>query len=80
MMALVKPPYFFDMDFIMPEWSEQNSPDHSVFSNPGQYYPQMINDEDVQLLLPASSFDIDAITKTFNKPASAVNTQAGSEE
>jgi len=60
MMAFVKPPNFFDMDFIMPEWSEQCSPDHSVFSSPGQY-PQVMNgvpDEDVQLLLPASSFEI----------------------
>lgn len=62
MMAFVsKPPDFFDMDFIMPEWSEESSPDHSVFSSPGQF-PQVVNgvpDEDIQLLLPASSFEID---------------------
>lgn len=61
MMEFVKSPGFFDMDFIMPDWSEQSSPDHSVFSSPGQY-PQVVNgvvpDEDVQLLLPASSIDI----------------------
>jgi len=63
-MAFVKPPDFFDMDFtIGPEWSEQCSPDHSVFSSPGQY-PQLVNgvlddSEDVQLLLPAS-FAIDS--------------------
>jgi hypothetical protein len=63
MMEFVKSPDFFDMDFIMPDWSEQSSPDHSVFSSPGQY-PQVVNDvvpdEDVQavqLLLPASFID-----------------------
>jgi hypothetical protein len=62
MMDFVKQPDFFDIDFIMgSEWSEQYSPDHSVFSSPGQY-PQLVNgmlDEDVQLL-PASSFEIDS--------------------
>ena len=60
MMDFVKIPDFFDMDFIMPDWSEQSSPDHSVFSSPVQY-PQAVNvvpDEDV--LLPASSFTIDS--------------------
>jgi transcriptional enhancer factor len=62
MMEFVKSPDFFDIDFIMPDWSEQSSPDHSVFSSPGQY-PRVVNgvvpDEDVQLLLPASSIEID---------------------
>jgi len=56
----IKQPDFFDIDFIMgSEWSSC-SPDHSVFSSPGQY-PQLVNsipDEDV--LLPASPFDIDS--------------------
>ena len=64
MMDFVKSPDFFDMDFIMPEWSEQCSPDHSVFSSPGQC-PQLpvvnsVPDEDVQLLFPVSSFEIDS--------------------
>ena len=61
-MAFVKPPNFFEMDFTMePDWSEQSySPDHSVFSSPGQY-PQMVNgvpEEELQLLLPESAFGI----------------------
>ena len=62
MMDFVKMPDFFDIDFIMgSEWSEQCSPDHSVFSSPGQY-PQLVDampDEDVQPL-PASSFEMDS--------------------
>ena len=64
MTDFVKPPDFFYIDFVMgSEWSEQcsSSPDHSVFSSPGQY-PQLLNgmpDEDVQLL-PASCFEIDS--------------------
>jgi hypothetical protein len=62
MMDFVKPPVFDYIDFIMgSEWSEQSSPDHSVFSSPGQY-PQLVNGvppEDLQLL-PASSFEIDS--------------------
>jgi len=65
-MDFVKPPDFYYIDFAMgsewsSEWSEQCSPDHSVFSSPGQY-PQLVNgvpDEDVQLL-PASFFDINS--------------------
>lgn len=61
MMEFAKQPDFFDIDFIMgSEWSDQCSPDHSVFSSPAQY-PQLLNgmpDEDV--LLPASAFDIDS--------------------
>ena len=70
-MAFVKPPDFFemDMDFTMgTDWSEHCSPDHSVFSSPG-LYPQLVNgvpDEDVQLLLPASVFEIDTSNYVSN--------------
>jgi hypothetical protein len=62
MMDFVKEPDFFDIGYIMgSDWSDQCSPDHSVFSSPGQY-PQLVNgvpDEDVQLLpLAASAFEI----------------------
>ena len=61
-MAFVKPPDFFETDFIIEsDWSEQScSPDHSVFSSPGQY-PQLVNgvsEEELQLLLPESAFGI----------------------
>jgi hypothetical protein len=60
-MAFVKPPDFFEVDFTMgSEWSEQCSPAHSGFSSPCQY-PQLedgIPDVDVQLLLPSSPFEI----------------------
>jgi len=65
MTEFTKEPDFFDIGFMMgSDWStsEQCSPDHSVFSSPGQY-PQVVNgvvvpDEDVQLL-PASAFEIE---------------------
>jgi hypothetical protein len=62
--ALSKLPDFFDdfkLDFTMsPDWSEQCSPIQSVFSSPASHYPQLMpSDEDVQLLSPASSFEID---------------------
>ena len=62
MMDFIKIPDFFEtMDFVMPDWSEQSSPVHSVFSSPVQY-PQVpvvngVPDED---MLPASIFEIDS--------------------
>ena len=73
MMDFVKSPDFFDsMDFIMPVWSEQCSPDHSVFSSPGQY-PQLVNgvpqaDDLEDMLLPASVFEIDSPNFVSNHP------------
>ena len=49
---------WFDWDFASPDWSSssQCSPDQSVFSSPAQLMP---SDEDVLLLSPSSSFEID---------------------
>ena len=80
MMNFVKSPEFIDMDFIMgSEWSEQYSPDHSVFSSPGQN-PQLdlvnsLPDENIQLLLPTSAFAIDSpnyyVSNHFTLPKKA---------